>query len=78
MHLMKGTVRWNVVTALAVGSIPGSIGGVKLLMYIRHLYDNGVNNFIKSALGVLLIVLPLLLLFQKRIVRFLVVWSDRT
>jgi uncharacterized membrane protein YfcA len=67
MHLKKGTVRRKVVLALAVGSIPGSIGGVKLLMYIRHLYGDGVNNFIKSAVGVLLIVIPLLLLFQKKI-----------
>jgi uncharacterized protein len=67
MHLVKGTVRWKVVIALAVGSIPGSIGGFKLLMYIRYLYGSGVNNFIKSAVGVLLIAIPLLLLFQKRI-----------
>jgi len=38
MHLRKGTVRRKVVMALAVGSIPGSVAGVKLLMYIRHLY----------------------------------------
>ena len=66
MHLSKGTVRWKVVLALAVGSVPGSIAGIKLLMYIRFLYGNGVNDFIKSAVGVLLIVIPLLLLFQKR------------
>jgi uncharacterized protein len=67
MHLKKGTVRRNVVIALAMGSVPGSICGVKLLMYIRHLYGDGVNNFIKSAIGLLLIVIPLLMLFQRRI-----------
>jgi uncharacterized membrane protein YfcA len=67
LHLKKGTVRGKVVVALAVGSIPGSICGVKTLMHIRHLYGDGVNNFIKSAVGVLLIIVPLLLLFQKRI-----------
>jgi uncharacterized membrane protein YfcA len=67
MHLKKGTVRRKVVLALAAGSVPGSILGVKLLMYIRHLYGDGVNSFIKTAVGVLLIVIPLLLLFQKRI-----------
>lgn len=67
MHLKKGTVRKQVVAALALGSIPGSIGGVKLLMYIRHLYGDGVNNFIKTAVGVLLIIIPTLLLFQRRI-----------
>src|SRR5215831_3310783 len=67
MHLKKGTVRRKVVIALACGSVPGSILGVKLLMHIRHLYGDGVNNFIKTAVGALLIVIPLLLLFQKRI-----------
>src|SRR5579863_2718857 len=67
LHLKRGTVRRKVVLALACGSIPGSIAGVKLLMYIRHLYGDGVNNFIKTTVGVLLIVIPLLLLFQKQI-----------
>ena len=67
MHLKNGTVRRKVVLALAVGSIPGSIIGVKLLMHIRLLYGDGVNNFIKIAVGVLLIVIPTLLLLQKKI-----------
>src|ERR1700735_3646026 len=67
LHLRKGTVRRKVVIALATGSIPGSIGGVKLLIHIRHLYGDGVNSFIKTAVGVLLIVIPLLLLLQKKI-----------
>jgi uncharacterized protein len=67
LHLKKGTVKGKVVFALALGSLPGSYGGVKMLMHIRHLYGDGVNNFIKSAVGILLIIVPLLLLFQKRI-----------
>ena len=67
LHLKKGTVRRKVVIALAAGSIPGSIGGVKLLMHIRHLYGDGVNSFIKTAIGILLIVIPTLLLFQRKI-----------
>ena len=67
LHLKKGTVRGKVVLALAVGSVPGSIGGVKLLMDIRHLYGDGVNSFIKTVVGVLLIVIPTLLLFQRHI-----------
>ncbi|HKU24336.1 MAG TPA: sulfite exporter TauE/SafE family protein, partial [Candidatus Sulfotelmatobacter sp.] len=47
MHLRRGTVRRKVVMALALGSVPGSIAGVKLLMHIRHLYGDGVNAFIK-------------------------------
>jgi uncharacterized membrane protein YfcA len=67
VHLKKGTVRRKVVLALALGSVPGSYGGVKLLMYIRSIYGDGVNNFIKTAVGVLLIVIPTLLLFQRKI-----------
>jgi uncharacterized membrane protein YfcA len=67
LHLKKGTVRRKVVIALALGSVPGSIGGVNLLMYIRHVYGDGVNHFIKSAVGILLIIIPTLLLLQRRI-----------
>lgn len=67
MHFKKGTVRRKVVIALAAGSIPGSIAGVNLLVYIRHLHGDGVNHFIKTAVGVLLIVVPTLLLLQRQI-----------
>ena len=67
MHLRRGTVRRKVVMALALGSVPGSIAGVKLLMHIRHLYGDGVNAFIKMAVGILLIIIPILLLFQRHI-----------
>jgi len=67
MHITHGTVRNRVVLALAVGSVPGSIVGVSVLVHLRTLYGDGVNHFITTAIGVLLIVVPLLLLFQKQI-----------
>jgi uncharacterized protein len=67
LHLKRGTVRRKVVIALAIGSVPGSIAGVALLVHIRTLYGNGVNDFIKLAVGVLLLVIPTLMLFQGRI-----------
>jgi uncharacterized membrane protein YfcA len=67
LHLKKGTVRGRVVLALAVGSIPGSIVGVAFLTHLRTVYGPGVNDFIKSAVGVLLVCIPTLLLFQDRI-----------
>ena len=67
MHLRKGTVRKKVVLAMAVGSIPGSYLGVMLLVHLRHVYGNHVNDFIKSAVGLLLVLIPTLLLFQGRI-----------
>lgn len=67
LHLTKGTVRRRVVMALAAGSVPGSILGVSLLQHFRTLYGAGVNDFIKSAVGMLLVCIPTLLLFQGRI-----------
>src|SRR5277367_6847832 len=69
MHLWKGTVRKKVVLAMAVGSMPGSYLGVTFLQYLRRpdVYGDGVNSFIKSAVGLLLVLIPTLLLFQGRI-----------
>ncbi len=67
VHLSKGTVRRKVVVALGVGSVPGSILGVRFLQYLRVVYGDGVNDFIKSAVGILLIVVSTLLLLQRRI-----------
>jgi uncharacterized membrane protein YfcA len=67
VHLSKGNVRRKVVLAMAVGSIPGSILGVNLLQHLRVVYGAGVNSFIKVAVGILLIIIPILLLLQRRI-----------
>jgi uncharacterized protein len=67
LHLMKGTVRKKVVLAMAVGSVPGSYLGVTYLQHLRTLYGAGVNDFIKSAVGLLLVIIPTLLMFQGRI-----------
>jgi hypothetical protein len=67
MHLRRGTVRRRVVVALAVGSIPGSILGVNFLAYLRHVHGDGVNSFIRLAVGVLLVCIPVLLFFQGQI-----------
>lgn len=67
VHLLRGTVRRKVVLALAVGSVPGSILGVRLLQHLRAVHGDGVNDFIKTAVGILLIVVSSLLLLQRRI-----------
>jgi uncharacterized protein len=67
VHMNRGTVRWKVVMALAVGSVPGSILGVRFLQHLRLLYGTGVNDFIKAAVGILLILVSMLLLLQRRI-----------
>jgi uncharacterized protein len=67
VHLNKGTVRRKVVLALAVGSVPGSAAGVAYLTHLRRLYGDGVNHFIKLIIGILLVCIPILLMFQTRI-----------
>jgi uncharacterized membrane protein YfcA len=67
VHLNKGTVRQKVVLALAIGSVPGSALGVRFLQHMRLLYGTGVNDFIKAAVGILLILVSTLLLLQRRI-----------
>ena len=67
MHLRKRTVRRKVVLALATGSVPGSILGVSFLVHLRTIYGSGVNNFLTSAIGLLLVCIPTLLLFQSQI-----------
>ncbi|PYV62693.1 MAG: sulfite exporter TauE/SafE family protein, partial [Acidobacteria bacterium] len=67
VHLRKENVRRKVVIALAAGSVPGSMVGVRLLQHLRVIYGAGVNDFIKSAVGILLIVVSTLLLVQRRI-----------
>ena len=67
LHLYRKTVRRKVVMAMAVGSIPGSLLGVSLLQRLRVLHGDGVNDFIKFAVGLLLICIPTLLLLQGRI-----------
>jgi uncharacterized membrane protein YfcA len=67
VHLNKGTVRRKVVLALSVGSVPGSALGVRFLQHLRTLHGAGVNDFIKAAVGILLILVSTLLLLQRRI-----------
>jgi uncharacterized membrane protein YfcA len=67
VHLSKGTVRRKVVLALAAGSMPGSFLGVRFLQHLRVLHGDGVNDFIKAAVGILLIIVSTLLLLQRRI-----------
>jgi len=67
VHLRKGTVRRKVVLALATGSVPGSVVGVSYLAHLRTVYGTGVNTFITSAVGLLLVCVPTLLLLQRRI-----------
>ena len=59
LHWRQGNVSWPLVRNLAYGSIPGAILGVTVLAWIRSVYGNGVNEFLRGAIGLLLVLIPL-------------------
>ncbi len=68
VHVTKGTVRNRVVLALAMGSAPGSFLGVTALQHLRSVYGvDGVSTFIKTIVGLLLLLIPTWLLLQGKI-----------
>lgn len=65
LHWRQGNVSWRLVLSLAYGSIPGAIFGVLFLRHLRTVYGAGVNDFLKIAIGVLLIVIPVAYLLKR-------------
>ncbi|HTU47742.1 MAG TPA: sulfite exporter TauE/SafE family protein [Bryobacteraceae bacterium] len=63
LHWRNGTVNWKLTQFLALGSVPGALGGVLLLSHLRTAYGSEVNNILRSVVGLLLVCIPLLLLF---------------
>jgi uncharacterized membrane protein YfcA len=59
LHWRQGNVSWPLVRNLAYGSIPGAILGVLVLAWIRSHYGDGVNEFLRGAIGLLLFFVPL-------------------
>ncbi len=53
VHLRRGTVNMGLVRWLALGAVPGALGGTYVL---GHLHGAYVDNFIKTTLGWVLIV----------------------
>lgn len=63
LHWRQGTVNWKLTRFLALGSIPGAFCGVWLVSHLRTVYGNGINDILRSVIGILLVCIPLLLLF---------------
>jgi hypothetical protein len=68
-HWRHGSVDWRLVSALALGSVPGSFCGITVLARVRSLYGNGVNDILRTAIGVLLICIPVLYAARGFVVR---------
>lgn len=66
LHWRQGNVSRHLVLNLAFGSIPGAILGITLLTWIRAAYGNAVNDFLKIAIGLLLVIIPIGYIFKLR------------
>jgi uncharacterized membrane protein YfcA len=64
LHWRQGNVSWRIVLGLAYGSIPGAILGVTILARVHATYGAAVNDFLKIAIGILLIVIPVAYLLK--------------
>lgn len=62
VHWYQRNVRWPLVLRLASGSIPGAVAGVVVLTKIQVAYGSAVNDFLRVAIGVLLVVVPIVYL----------------
>ncbi len=65
LHWRRGNVSWRLALNLAYGSVPGAVLGVLLLARIRTLYGSGVNDFLRGAIAILLVVIPLGYMLKK-------------
>jgi uncharacterized membrane protein YfcA len=65
LHWKKRTVDRRLIAGLSMGSIPAALGGVLLITHLHSTYGNELNSILRSAIGLLLVFIPLLLLIQK-------------
>src|SRR5215472_14546945 len=75
-HWRHGNVNWRLVSALALGSAPGALAGVLLLARLRSVYGTGVNDFLRTFIGALLVCVTVLLLADKPLERFFSRWKQ--
>jgi uncharacterized membrane protein YfcA len=50
-HLRKGTVSLGISGWLALGSVPGALGGVVVLRWLHHTWGDGFDNFVLWAVA---------------------------
>jgi uncharacterized membrane protein YfcA len=76
LHWRYGNVNWRLVSALSLGSIPGAVGGVLLLARLRSVYGSGVNDILRTFIGVLLVCVPVLLLLEGPLEKSFAHWKQ--
>ena len=71
IHVREKHVDFRIVWWLACGSIPATLLSVLLVTYVRKHYGSLVNNLIVHAIGFVLILVAVLILFRPYILRWL-------
>ena len=69
LHWRRGNVDWPLVGSMALGSVPAAFLGVGALAWLQRSYGQDVNSILTSFIGILLVVIPVLLVFQERVER---------
>lgn len=68
-HFRKGTVSLGLSAWLALGSVPGAIGGVVVLRWLHSAIGEGFDNFVLWAVAVALMVCGIATLVRALLVR---------
>jgi len=76
LHWRHGNVNWRLISALTLGSVPGALGGFLLLARLRSAYGSGVNDILRTFIGVLLVCVPVLLLAQEPLEKYISRWKQ--
>jgi uncharacterized membrane protein YfcA len=75
LHWRRGNVNWRLVSALTLGSTPGAFAGVFVLARLRSIYGSGVNDFLTTFIGVFLVFVPILLLAEEPLEKYISRWK---
>lgn len=65
VHMRHGTVHWKIVLWLVVGSVPAAFSGALIIAAVGPLA--GVTNFVKTTLGIVLLVAAAMLILRAYI-----------
>jgi len=77
-HRRLGQVRWGLATILIIGTVPGTIGGIVLVSFLKsRLAEAELDHFLRLVLGVLLFCVSFLLpVARMRKVRPAMTWLN--
>jgi len=68
VHWRQQTIRWKLVLLLAIGGVPGALGGIFLLGFVKTLIPlDALNLQLKHGLGVLLFIVAALIVLGQYI-----------